>query len=232
MEPLDPELRRIVRDGLAEAAPGPEVEARVLAGLLRRLPGDGRSDGGPDGGPGDGAAAATAGGKTAAGLKALLLVGLVGGGAVVLTTPPRERSSSSSPAPRPAPPVAPIVSEPAIVEAPALPIVEPTPPPKRATRRPPAAEVDPLLAEIQALAEAEAALASGDASLALRLARALSQTHPGGQLALEREAVELCARCGLREPGAGTAARTFLDAHPDAAVAGKLRIRCADALKK
>jgi hypothetical protein len=38
MEPLDPELRRIIREGLAQAAPGPGAEGRVLAGLLARLP--------------------------------------------------------------------------------------------------------------------------------------------------------------------------------------------------
>ena len=41
MQPLDPELRRLIRDGLPQALPSPEVEERVLRGLLRRIDGVG-----------------------------------------------------------------------------------------------------------------------------------------------------------------------------------------------
>lgn len=75
MEPLDPELARIVHEGMVQAVPGPEVEQRVLQGLLARLP-----TAGPPGGEALGEAA-PAWGKAAAaggGGKTLLLVVALG----------------------------------------------------------------------------------------------------------------------------------------------------------
>jgi hypothetical protein len=77
MEPLDPKLRRIVHEGMVQAVPGPEVEHRVLQGLLARLPTAGPP---PPGGEAVGEAA-PAWGKAAAaggGGKTLLLVVALG----------------------------------------------------------------------------------------------------------------------------------------------------------
>jgi hypothetical protein len=77
MEPLDPKLRRIVHEGMVQAVPGPEVEQRVLQGLLARLPTAGPP---PSGGEAVGEAA-SAWGKAAAasgGGKTLLLVVALG----------------------------------------------------------------------------------------------------------------------------------------------------------
>ena len=72
MEPLDPELRRIIREGLAEATPAAEVEARVLAGLLAKLPPEGPGGDGGASGPGGEVVAAA---KVAGGVKALVIGG-------------------------------------------------------------------------------------------------------------------------------------------------------------
>ncbi|MBA3549599.1 MAG: hypothetical protein H0T76_24240, partial [Nannocystis sp.] len=79
-----------------------------------------------------------------------------------------------------------------------------------------------------ALAEADGALARGEYARARELAASIARTYPKGQLALEREAIAIAARCGLREPGAGPAALEFLRAHADAAVATKVRARCPE----
>lgn len=96
--------------------------------------------------------------------------------------------------------------------------------------RAPAPAPDVLAAEIQQIAAADRALASGDARRALRLAREHATTHPQGQLALEREAIELGARCLLREADAAEAAVAFLAAHAEAPAAAKVRTRCATSI--
>lgn len=90
MEPLDPKLARLVQEGMVQAVPGPEIEQRVLQGLLARLPPAGPPGGGP-GGEGI-SAAGEAGGlvepvATAAVSgtgKALLLVAVLGGATAVI----------------------------------------------------------------------------------------------------------------------------------------------------
>lgn len=84
MEPLDPKLARLVHDGMVQAVPGPEVEDRVLLGLLARLPqggppeDDGDGDGMPHGGDGLSAAGTTAAAGTAAASKAWVLAAVLG----------------------------------------------------------------------------------------------------------------------------------------------------------
>ena len=246
MEPLDPELRRIIREGLVEAAPGPEVEARVLAGLLRRLPDEGGPDGDPGGtgggGPVGGAVetgtTGMAGGITALIVAAVVVVGGVGVG-VATRGPEVERVQAVERVVRVEVPVAAPevqVEEPLAVEEPAVKQVDA----RRVARSGDASRVsgasevgpDALLAETRGLAEAEGALGRGEFAAAVELARAQGRRFPAGQLGLEREAVEVCGRCGLEEAGAGAAAAAFLRAHGDAAVAGKVRARCAEALQK
>ncbi|MBL9100422.1 MAG: hypothetical protein JNL82_05665 [Myxococcales bacterium] len=253
MEPLDPELRRVVREGLAEAMPGAEVEERVLAGLMARLPTAGGPDGGstgePDPGPSFGGGPAAAATNLAGGVKALVLGGVLAVGAIVAATATR------GPAPVEATPRTPAagvedVPRDRSTAAPATPRTEPSPAPGDAAEQPgrrerrapratearvaadEAATADALLAETRGLAAAEEALGRGDFAETLARVRALDASHPAGQLRLEREAVAICARCGLEEPDAGAAAREFLRAHAGAAVAAKLRARCAEALRK
>lgn len=95
MEPLDPKLARLVHDGMVQAVPGPEVEDRVLLGLIARLPrggppqGDGNGDGMPHGSEGlsaagTAAAAGTAGATGAAtATKAWVLAAVLGAAAAV-----------------------------------------------------------------------------------------------------------------------------------------------------
>lgn len=90
----------------------------------------------------------------------------------------------------------------------------------------PAPADDELSAEIQQIAAADRALARGEALRALQLAREHAKDHPHGQLAREREAIELGARCLLDEPGAAEAAAAFVRAHADAPAAAKVRARC------
>jgi hypothetical protein len=65
MEPLDPELRRLVHDGMVQAVPSQEVEDRVLHGLLARLP-HGGPPGGQESGTPEGEESSTPAGEGAA----------------------------------------------------------------------------------------------------------------------------------------------------------------------
>lgn len=252
MEPLDPELCRIIREGLAEAAPGPGVEGRVLAGLLARLP-DGGGDGGAGGGEvvGGASGANTAG---AAGVKAWWIAGVVALGVVTATVATRETepvgrvsekaAGASGHVSKDMPVVEEATAPPvqsgvvADAEARVVPAVKARGVARTAssgasageTRG--AVEADTLLAETRGVAEAEAALGRGEFVVAIERVQELARSHPAGQLRIEREAVEICARCGLREAGAGALAEAFLRAYADAAVAGKVRARCAEALEE
>lgn len=274
MEPLDPQLRRLVHEGMVQAVPDQAREDRVLLGLLARLPhgglpgGDGGGEAaGPPAMPQGGGAAAAGKASVAAASKTWLFVvlgaAMVAGGFVLGA--PRERERP--PAPRDArPPVASSTrAEPPASERLPLPsITAPAPTttdtqrtetparrpahegarerPSPSPRSSSAAEVerplpdatpvapdsapDELAVEIQQIAAADRALARGEARRALELARAHATDHPHGQLGLEREAIELGARCQLAEPGAAAAAAAFLREHADAPAAAKVRTRC------
>jgi hypothetical protein len=154
-------------------------------------------------------------------------------------TPRGSMPSVSEPEPEPEPiPTKPDVPSTPSLNEPAMPASNNRPPAKAgASRRTPsepapsepAAAPDELAAEIQQIAAADRALARGDARHALQLAREHATAHPHGQLGVERTAIELCARCELREPGASEAAATFLREHGDAPAAAKVRTRCATA---
>ncbi|HEY0138274.1 MAG TPA: hypothetical protein VGB85_29520 [Nannocystis sp.] len=223
MEPLDPELRRIIDEGLRQAAPGPEVEARALAGLLARISEAGQtsdtSDPGRDPTP---LVSATKASALPGGLKALILATVIAGGGITIAAVTRDPPAPAvvTARPPPAPVVAPVKLETSIAAPPAsrpVRVVRPAP--------------DTLLAETRALAEADAALASGRHDLALTLAAKIARQHPKGQLVIERVAIEVSARCGLHDPGAGAGAREFLRELGDTAVAAKVRTRCAEVLR-
>ncbi len=264
MEPLDPKLARLVHEGMVEAVPGPEVEARVLEGLLARLtPAGPGGDEPPGQGATPGAEGAAAVGRAAASGKTLLWIGVLGAAAVAGVVgvsagrnappePEREPTVTAVSAPREipasernsAPAAAPTASAVEPEPSPAAPkLVAPATKAPRAaahpsrprdhaattepTREPDAADPDELEAEIQQIAAADRALARGDARRALQLAREHAAAHPRGQLGLERDAIELRARCELGEPGAIEAATAFLRAHGDAPAAAKVRTGCA-----
>jgi hypothetical protein len=283
MEPLDPELRRLVHDGMVQAVPSQEVEDRLLLGLLARLP-----QGGPPGGAessapagegtrprhggGEGAASTASTGTAAAAaaskpwLWVVLGVATVAGAVVVGGERGPERAPAeaqhdarepgasaktepvSARAPEPsASSRAPSVERTSASSDPSVTGVAPdrssttTRPPRRpaskaatgrstdATPTPTeaASASDDLAAEIHQIAAADRALAGGDLRGALRLAREHAVAHPHGQLALERRAIELGARCQLGEAGAAEAAAAFLRDHADAPAAAKVRTRCA-----
>jgi len=256
MKPLEPELRRLIADSMPAAAPGPDVAARGLERLLAALPGPGGQGGEPGAGdPGP----AVVGGPTSAlvsGLRALLLVGGITGAAVGVAaitrddpapaareqSAPRESAARGEPVARgedvaPREPLTPeepgTQHEPVTQREPVAPSVRA--PGERASVRPHAdtpPAIDPLLAETLAVAEADAALGRGEHARARELARAIARTYPEGQLALERAAIELGARCGLQEPDAAAAAGEFLRLHGDTAVATKVRTRCGEPKNK
>lgn len=286
MEPLDPKLARLVHDGMVQAVPGPEVEDRVLLGLLARLPRGGPPDGDGNGMPhgGEGASAAGTAGATgaAAGGKAWVLAAVLGvaavtgaavlggrrdsqettardGAAAATQTDPaaeaRRRSPSAAEAASthqedatphvPDPGAASLTVTPRDPASTSVPSSvgerarPPTSPSRRSTvdaaidRSTPDSTAsepltsDDLAAEIQQIAAADRALARGELRRALELAREHAAAHPHGQLAIERTAIELGARCQLGEAGAVEAAATFLREHADAPAAAKVRTRCA-----
>ena len=341
MEPLDPKLARLVYDGMVQAVPGPEVEDRVLAGLLARLP-----PGGPPGGEaaGDGTAGAAAareaaspGGDAAArasasrgtdaaartaasrsgdaaartaasrsadsaartsasrasdagrhgtprgvepaapgssilakALVAVLAVGSVTAAVVAgidrgaeppktATREPAPEGSAAStraeqgtdaPVAPSEPKAASTQRAPALDRPPGSASPEPTAarepaerasdrPRERTTSQPPiengtkssTTSTDALAAEIRQIAAADRALARGEPRRALELAREHAAAHPHGQLAIERTAIELGARCQLGERGSAESAEAFLREHADAPAAAKVRTRCEPSKK-
>ncbi|MCX4248089.1 hypothetical protein [Paraliomyxa miuraensis] len=259
MEPLDPQLAKLVREGMSQAIPGPEREERVLRGLLARLPAGpppGGNGGPAEGGrplmePGAPAAAAAAGGSKAMVLVAVLGGALIGGGWIGGGWIGDAKSPASIPASTPAsmpakvdappsPPEGPLPHasnhEPVLTPVTTDPLAEAdrrarsTDRPKPRSRPEPTPAPDALADEIQRIAAADGALARGDAEQALELARAHAKAHPRGQLGVERTAIEVSARCQLGRPGAVEAATAFLRAHGHTPAAAKVRARCPDAV--
>jgi hypothetical protein len=243
MERLDPQLRRIIDEGMRQAQPDLRTEARMLAGLVARLPPF--QGGGGDAPPG--ATPSAAAGSSLATLK--LVVGGAIGSAVVAatiaigsrepTTPSPDRTSVATPqrpptvstdAGRPAPPAASLPAiDPSAAPIAIAPAVAPPgrgPSPSAASRRPTDPHDDSIAAELALLSAAEAALDAGDDRGALALTAIHGQRHPDGQLALERDAIAAAAACGLGLPDAPRRAAAFLAAHPRAPAAAKVRARC------
>jgi hypothetical protein len=239
MDSLDPEIRRVVLDGMRQALPDARTEARVLSGLLARI--------GDAGGPGDGgnpvdpgpALGSTAGiGATLKAIVGTVVVGaaLVGGVAVATRDAPEPAAkpapSAMAPEHAPAPVVAPPI-EPAIAEAKPAPAPATTPPtidvaparPKPAAA-PSGAPPDDLAAETEIIAQAEAALAAGETERALALASTHAQRYPAGQLAIEGEAIRIAAACVAKREDANATAEQFLRRHPRSPASAKVRARC------
>lgn len=272
MEPLDPQLRQVVHDGMVQAVPGPAVEERVLEGLLARLQvGPVEPEPSPEAEPvGVEAVGSAAASKTpllvVLGGAALLAVAWAAGGRgddeprahevasgpADAPAPSRESArveadedATLEPEPAAAPEPAPVVSD--GIEPPSLgePSVPPgsssagAPPRRFGPHRgssaaatdpkptPAAADADALDAEVRLIAAAERALEAGDARAAVERTREHARQHPEGQLAVERRAIELAARCQLGEPGAEADAQAFLRRHGQAPAAATVRSRCS-----
>jgi hypothetical protein len=89
-----------------------------------------------------------------------------------------------------------------------------------------ASEADALLVETGLVAAADAALERGDARAALSALRDHARRFPEGQLALEREALELAARCVLEPGTTRDDVSGFLQRHGRTAAAAKVRRHC------
>jgi len=247
------QLRRIIRAGMVEAMPTLAARERVLEELVRRLPAATTVTGNEASEIVQKAASAMS--ETGVGVslgtstvvKLAVAIGL-GGGALagmwshtpnathdtvaaaespesVSAESERDRVSPSAISPRPvaggatnssgarrasAKPV------PAIHEA-ARPIVPDNPEPE---------SMDMLAAELALVAEAERALIGGDARRVLDLTIEHARRFPDGQLTIERESIEVSAKCILGEPTAQDAALRFLRAHRNTPPAKTVRTRC------
>lgn len=250
MERLDPQLRRIIDEGMRAAQPDPRTEARMLAGLVARLPPT--QGGGGDAPPGATPNAATPNALGSLATLKLVVGGAIGSAAVAAaiaigsrepTAPSPDRTSAAA-SQRPATtaevtPAPPAASLPTVGPSPAAststPALAPTgrgPSSSAASRRPIGVAADPrdsIAAEFALVDAAEAALDAGDDRGALALTATHRERHPDGQLALERDAIAAAAACGLRDPDAQRRAAAFLAAHPRAAAAAKVRARCETA---
>ena len=248
----DDELRSFVRRAMRAAVPSHDVESRALAGVVARARGD------ATGGDREaaamvaaaaqelspGGAAIAAGAATPSLVKIVVAVVIAGAAGTVAW-----RSSNDTRSAEPTPiAVAPRVREPVVVPTPAelptrAPIVAPAPTEtiapsepvasrrERASAKPTpaiAVDEDTLVAETELVGAADRALARGNADEALALAADHARRFADGQLALERRAIELSARCVLQRTGARDDAAAFLRTHADTSAAAKVRARCSD----
>ncbi len=228
MEPLDPQLRLLIDEGLPAAMPDEDAHDRGLAALVAQI------EAAPP--PAPPPATATAGlTKLLVGVAA---VGAVATGGWIATRP--------SPDPAPA-----VVAEPATrtSEPPAaVPVVQPTTtpplvaqpsPPAAATpaktRRAPARNATPdpapsvadkLRAEAALIARAESALDRNKPREALALCDFHRKDFDAPQLTTERKAIAASAACMIDTTDIA-AAEAFLRAHPKSALAKKVRQRCS-----
>jgi hypothetical protein len=248
MDGLDPEVRRIVRDGLQQAFPDADTEARVLAGLLARLP-TGPIGGGDPGGDAaiDPTVAATAGkGVVVKSIFAVVAaIAVVGGTAIamrddatkaateVVGTPHLDSPRTSSPGAA----TLPAQSAPPAVPQTVAPAPMPATAPSSTTRADPGNDrnpdrraIDPpsddLAAEAELVAQAERSLSARDVEQALALAAEHARRFPHGQLAIEAEAIVVAATCDADRAGADEAAAAFLLRHAKSPAAAKVRAHC------
>ncbi|MGH1342356.1 MAG: hypothetical protein ACRBN8_12430 [Nannocystales bacterium] len=234
MEPLDPELRKLIDDGLPAATPGGDAESRGLESLLAHVDAPPVPTGVP---------AAPMLGKVA------LVVATVvtAGGTWIASRSPAESD----------PGVPPPIEQPYHPElgppseqtpAPSLPVdrgqpTNPARPPvevaprtrPRPRRTAPAAHetttpspsttADALRAEADLIAKAESALDRGKPKEALALCDFHRTGFHAPQLTTEREAIAASAAC-MVEATDTRRATAFVQAHPRGALTAKVRQRC------
>lgn len=244
MEPLDPDLRRLVDRAMVQAVPDRATSDRVLARIVAQV------------GPAapdlelelelDASVpvpeAATAGSAITGTGKIVALIVAIGGGAIGAAA--LSAGARSSPTIAVAPAAETIHDEPATVSIPADPIedepapvdgVEPLPLDEpelerrssragmRRTKTDPTPSADVLQAELGLIRAGHRALEQAQPARALELAAAHAREHPTGQLALEREAIDAIARCQL---GDVTAAERFTARNSETTLAHKVRTQC------
>lgn len=104
-----------------------------------------------------------------------------------------------------------------------------TPPPSTPAVEPAPVPSDTLAEENRLLGRARAALIAESPEQALTLLREHARRFPDGVLAQERQALRAVALCEAGHEGEGTkAARAFLRAHPQAALARRVRSACPE----
>jgi hypothetical protein len=209
MKPLDPETRRFLDETREADAPPADLEERVWRSLAPRLTEDL---------PPTAAVASRALGtqSVAIGLGVgakLLMAALVLGmlfGSVRLYLALHAQPD--------VPPASPAAS-----------LVESPPPPAARVETPVAQVESTLLEETRLLTKAQAAFAAGNLSRALRFLEQHRARFPRGELAQERDAVEVLALCGLpRMAAARRAQQLFLRSWPDSPLAERVRAACRD----
>lgn len=227
----DSEITRLVRDAMREAVPEPSTKARVLASLRAEIA----------------VAPVVAGTAAATGgaVKIAIVVAAAALGTTLVGVWPRGESTSAARTQAPArveapvsdrapvvvPPAAELPPSPTVVAPPApAPAPRITPPTKpRAIAPAPEEEEDPLFAESALVGRARALVDTAPAE-ALELCAAHAKEFPGGQLAIEREAIAVFARCARADANAAGAAEDFLAAHATHTAAAEVRRRCAKIL--
>lgn len=234
MEPLDPELRQLIDDGLTAAAPDRDAESRGLESLLAHIEA-------PPVTP-------TVPAAPMLGKLALVIATVVTAGGTWIATRPAPTPAVDAPPPAkpPDPPeaspptaapvvAAPLPQQPTTPIAPVAPVDE-TPnvtpaEPRRAPRAPRQADApapttaDALRAEADLIAKAEAALDRGKPKQALALCDFHRDGFAAPQLATERNAIAASAACMVDRTDTGSGA-AFVRAHPRSVLATKVRARC------
>jgi len=235
MEPLDPELRQLIDDGLTAAAPERGAESRGLESLLAHIDTPPLTPTVP---------AAPILGKLALVIATVVVTGgtwianrpasvpVVGAdtpAAIERQDPPKAKPSAHPPTPStPVPPQQPTNPvTPAAEKAP-----RPRPEPHRpapATRKadPPAPSTtaDALRAEADLIARAESALNRDKPKEALALCDFHRTGFDAPQLTTERKAIAASAACMVKQTDTELAT-AFVRAHPRSALATKVRQRC------
>ena len=197
IEPLPPELAKLIAAEHAAPAAGSAVRAIIRAKVAASVAGA------PLG------AAAGAGAFGVGKILAIIAV-VVGAGTIAIvkqtSAPAPSRSHVTATTP---PPIATPVATPEPPPPPPPPIEE-TPKPRKVSPAPPK---PPSQAEL--LQEAWSSLAKGDAQHAFELAAKDARLHPDGALAEEREALHVVALAKLgRATEAAAASSTFLTKYP------------------
>lgn len=227
MEPLDPELGRLVAAERAEVEPTAVDRQRVARSLAARL-GAGFALGvGVLSSPATAVATGSAVGLL---LKLSAGVALSGGLAVFAASWAPNPEPARAPARAPsAAAVAPVVSasHPEPAKSPEPPAAPPRLEPKAKLETALKTALPPLAEEARLLKQAQQALRTGNPSQALAALTEHQRRFPRGQLGVERDAARVQALCGLNQRArAAEDAAAFLRQHPGSGLAAQVRASC------
>lgn len=236
MEPLDPQLRQLIDEGLPAAMPDEHAQERGLAAFVAHV----------EGSPPPIPPAAGAGSGLTKLLVGVATLGAVTTGGWAATRTPSEPSRPVVREPAPSAEPAPL-AEGSMEETPSpavpAPSSQPPPPPvlptptasatarprnRRASTPTEAAKpsvADQLKAEATLIAKAESALDRGKPREALALCDFHREGFDAPQLTTERTAIAAMAACMVDETDTA-AGEAFVRAHPKSALAKRVRQRC------